>query len=87
MRRVLVGAAAAVIGLAVYVLVWPSRTAAIAAAIATFAAADRLGLMPPPYDPSMRDLLHPTTDDARSRLTAMGFEPEAKSHEDDTTTT
>src|SRR6478735_7099983 len=36
-RRVLVGAAAAAIGLAVYLFVWPSRAAAIGAAIAAFA--------------------------------------------------
>jgi hypothetical protein len=70
-------------GFVVYVFVWPSRALGIAAAIGAFAAADRLGLMPPPYDPSMRDLLHPTTDDSRSRLTAMGFGPDAK-HASDT---
>ena len=78
MRRVLVGVVAVAVGVGVFAISG-RRFVAIAAALALIAAADWLGLMPSPYEPSMRELLHGDGNDGKKGM-GYGTREEAVIH-------
>jgi hypothetical protein len=73
MRRIMIGGVAGFAGYAVVAAVEAvigpilghtvSRTGFFFVALAVYGAADRVGLIPGPYEPTMRDILRDTSDD------------------------